>query len=103
MAYVSVDVFNQFDKNISAAVIRAEANFEAMITELRSTTVTQHGNQVEMQTQMAAIMLQMQQSEIKTNYLESARAELTTKVDVIEQIKTFITQSDEKFNTLSTQ
>ena len=98
---MTIETFQQFDKNISDALLRPENKLEAMVTELRNATVMQQANQAEMKTQVAGLIKQAESTEVKTSYLDGQRVEMAAKVDIIEQIQEFLTQSDEEFDNLS--
>ena len=101
MSFVTEEAFQSFDKNISEALQRAETKLEAfhgtseaMISELRSTAMNQQQAQGEIKMQMENLTKKQDVTDQKTEYLENQRIEASAKIELIDQMKEYLSQSE---------
>ena len=103
MSFVSLEQFQQFDKNISEALKNEGTRLEAAMTELRVTATQQASLHGEMTAKMEELFRRTDNETKKTQYLEEQRADMVTKMSAIDQIKTIVEQGDTKYQQLNAQ
>ena len=71
-----------------------------MISELRTASLSQAHVQGELKTKMSTIEEQWKTTDLKVEYLETHGASTDARLGVVDQMKDFLSQSEQRYNSL---